>query len=183
MVSFVVTTHSMTDKKEKILTSALELFANFGYNAVATSKIAREAGVSEGLIFRHFNSKQGLLDAILKQAFERAATSYAPIIIEQDPKKVLSMAIQLLFVADQEKYHFWKLQFKLKWELEISGKEKTKPLVDKLAWAFAELGYGQPEKEAEILWHILESMLSGIVRDGIDTQIHLREFLLHKYHV
>ena len=41
----------MTDKKEKILNAALELFANDGYNVTSTSKIAKTAGVSEGLIF------------------------------------------------------------------------------------------------------------------------------------
>ncbi len=173
----------MTKKQEKILSSALELFANEGYNVVSTSKIAKHAKVSEGLIFRHFKSKQGLLDAILQQAFERAAALYAPIIIAQDPKKVLSLAINLLFEGDVEKYHFWKLQFKLKWELEISGKEKTKPLTDKLAWAFKELGYEDPKKEADVLQHLLESILSGIVKDGIDTQKHLQKFLLDKYQV
>ncbi|MEM6542898.1 MAG: helix-turn-helix domain-containing protein, partial [Bacteroidota bacterium] len=56
----------MTAKQEKILNAALELFAHEGYNVVSTSKIAQKAGVSEGLIFRHFESKQGLLNAILQ---------------------------------------------------------------------------------------------------------------------
>ena len=173
----------MTIKQEKILNAALELFANDGYNVVSTSKIANRAGVSEGLIFRHFESKQGLLDAILKLAFDKAAELYAPIILEEDPKEVLVKAITLLFEGDAEEYHFWKLQFKLKWELEISGRAKTQPFVDKLTWAFAELGYENPQKEAELLQHILESILGGIIKDGLDTQQHLRDFLLKKYHL
>ena len=54
----------MTNKKEKILLTALELFANEGFKSVTTSKIAKEAGVSEGLIFRHFENKKGLLNAL-----------------------------------------------------------------------------------------------------------------------
>ena len=57
----------MTDKQLNILKIALQLFANEGFHATSTSRIAKEAGVSEGLIFRHFINKEGLLRAILKQ--------------------------------------------------------------------------------------------------------------------
>ena len=46
--------------KENILHTALRLFAEQGYDRTPTSQIAREAGVSEGLIFRHYGSKAGL---------------------------------------------------------------------------------------------------------------------------
>ncbi|MFT5243346.1 MAG: AcrR family transcriptional regulator, partial [Psychroserpens sp.] len=49
----MITHYKMTDKKEQILKSALELFANEGVNATSTNKIAKYAAVSEGLIFRH----------------------------------------------------------------------------------------------------------------------------------
>ena len=45
-------------KKEQILNAALELFANDGFTATSTSKVAKRAGVSEGLIFRHFGNKR-----------------------------------------------------------------------------------------------------------------------------
>ena len=44
----------MTNKQQKILSSALKLFAKQGFDATSTRSIAQDAGVSEGLIFRHF---------------------------------------------------------------------------------------------------------------------------------
>ncbi|PRX57175.1 TetR/AcrR family transcriptional regulator [Flagellimonas meridianipacifica] len=173
----------MTDKQEKILNAALELFAIHGYNAVSTSKIAKEANVSEGLIFRHFGNKKGLLDAILNQAYERATLLYSHIVSEEDPKKTIRETITLPFRLKESEYHFWKLQFKLKWELEISGADKVRPLLEKMAWAFEELNYKEPCKEAQTLHHIGESILGGILRDGIETQIPLKDFLLKKYDV
>ncbi|NKI30906.1 TetR/AcrR family transcriptional regulator [Croceivirga thetidis] len=173
----------MIDRKEKILQTALRLFANHGYNGVSTNKIASEAEVSEGLIFRHYKNKQGLLDAILQQAFEKAAILYADIITEQDPKQVLWKSITLPFRGDPKEYDFWRLQFKLKWELEISGKEKMQPMTDKLTWAFTQLGYQEPEKEAQILQHIIESVSGGILKDGMASQEALKDFLLEKYRV
>lgn len=39
----------------------MELFAEHGFTATSTRKVARAADVSEGLIFHHFGNKQGLL--------------------------------------------------------------------------------------------------------------------------
>lgn len=173
----------MTNKQEKILTTALELFATHGFNAVSTNRISKEAKVSEGLIFRHFSNKKGLLDAILNQAFERATHLYADIIVEEDPQKVIHRAITLPFGVKESEYHFWRLQFKLKWELNLSGKDKVQPLIEKLAWAFNELHYLEPYKEAQVLEHIIESISAGVLQDGIETQIALKNFLLAKYKV
>ena len=44
----------MTEKQESILQAALKLFATEGYASTSTNKVAKVAGVSEGLIFHHF---------------------------------------------------------------------------------------------------------------------------------
>ena len=51
----------MTVKQQKIIDIASKLFSKRGYNATSTKLIAEEAGVSEGLIFRHFENKEKLL--------------------------------------------------------------------------------------------------------------------------
>jgi AcrR family transcriptional regulator len=52
------------DKRERILLAAETLFAAHGFAQTTTLQIAREAGVSEGVLFLHFGSKQGVLNAI-----------------------------------------------------------------------------------------------------------------------
>lgn len=173
----------MTDKKENILNVALELFANEGYNAVSTSKIARQAGVSEGLIFRHFEHKKGLLDAIVADAERRLNEVFSHIIFETDPKKVIRKTIELPFSIDESDYDYWKLQFKLKWEQEYYKPEKMKPLRDKLTWAFSELDFESPENEAKLLEQILDTISIGILRDGVQQQKQFKSFLLKKYKV
>ena len=42
----------MTEKQEQILKTALQLFAEKGYDGTSTAKVAKAAGVSEGLIFQ-----------------------------------------------------------------------------------------------------------------------------------
>jgi len=173
----------MTGKKENILTAALELFANEGYSATSTNKIAKKAGVSEGLIFRHFKNKKGLLQALIEDAEARISRIFAPIIFESDPRKVIKTTILLPFSIEKSEYDFWKLQFILKWEVEYHKPNKMKPLIDKLTWAFSELEAEEPEKEALLLNQIVESISIGILRDGMETQNKLKSFLLKKYKV
>ncbi len=47
--------------REALLTAALELFAERGYDATTTSAIAERAGVSEMTLFRHFATKSALV--------------------------------------------------------------------------------------------------------------------------
>ncbi|CEH28984.1 transcriptional regulator [Aneurinibacillus migulanus] len=52
---------------DKLLLAAIDLIAEKGYNGVSTKEIAAAAGLSEKTLFRHFGSKQNLLET----AFDR----------------------------------------------------------------------------------------------------------------
>ena len=54
----------MTEKQINILSAAIELFSDKGYDATATSEIAKKAKVAEGTIFRYYKTKKELLFAI-----------------------------------------------------------------------------------------------------------------------
>jgi len=54
----------MTEKQISILSAAIELFSEKGYEATATSEIAKKAKVAEGTIFRYYKTKKELLFAI-----------------------------------------------------------------------------------------------------------------------
>ena len=173
----------MTDKQIKILYVALELFATDGFNATSTSQIAKKAGVSEGLIFRHFENKKGLLNALISDAEQRVAQLYGPVLFETDPKSVIRKIIELPYSIGENEFNYWKLQFQLKWQNEYYKPEKNKPLVDKLTWAFKQLKFSKPRQEAKLLNLILEAIATGILRDGKKSQQHLKGLLLTKYSV
>jgi AcrR family transcriptional regulator len=52
------------DRRESILAAATGAFASDGFGGARTQQIARAAGVSEALLFRHFPTKQALYDAV-----------------------------------------------------------------------------------------------------------------------
>lgn len=52
-------------RREQILRTAVELFSQKGFKGTTTKEIARAAGVSEAMVFRHFENKEVLYGAIL----------------------------------------------------------------------------------------------------------------------
>jgi AcrR family transcriptional regulator len=53
------------DRRSQIVSIAAELFSRNGFNGTTTRQIAEQAGVSEAIIFRHFQNKQELYSAII----------------------------------------------------------------------------------------------------------------------
>ncbi|MEE3499025.1 MAG: TetR/AcrR family transcriptional regulator [Ruminococcus bromii] len=62
--------------KERILEIALELFAQSGYLGTSMSDIAKQLGITKGALYKHYTSKQKILDSIVermnKMDYERA---------------------------------------------------------------------------------------------------------------
>jgi AcrR family transcriptional regulator len=62
-----VPTSSPEQTKERILEAAAQTFSREGIQGATTRQIAREAGVNEVTLFRHFKSKEQLLGAVLER--------------------------------------------------------------------------------------------------------------------
>ncbi|PKP00753.1 MAG: hypothetical protein CVU14_06920 [Bacteroidetes bacterium HGW-Bacteroidetes-9] len=175
----------MTEKQEKILQAALELFARDGFSSTSTSKVAAHASVSEGLIFRHFKNKEGLLEAIIKEGEVKARTLFADIVLESDPKEVIRKTIDMVLniSSNRADLEFWKLQYKIKWETEKYGEHKMEPLHLALTSAFTKLGYVSPELEASLLLIINDGLATRIaLQKGFECET-LTSFLKEKYQV
>lgn len=63
------------ERRNSIVESALELFAEKGFNGTRTREIAKKAGISETLIFQHFKNKQELYRA----TFEHRIVHHPPV--------------------------------------------------------------------------------------------------------
>jgi len=63
---------AVTDKREAIMGAALDLFVERGFHGTAVPEIAQAAGVGAGTIYRYFEHKEALVNALYrpeKQAF------------------------------------------------------------------------------------------------------------------
>ena len=53
------------ERRKQILRVAIQLFSQRGFSGTTTKEIARAAGVSEAMVFRHFANKEELYSALL----------------------------------------------------------------------------------------------------------------------
>ena len=58
---------SARERQASIISAAASLFAAKGFNGTTTREIARKAGISEALVFKHFPTKRALYAAILAE--------------------------------------------------------------------------------------------------------------------
>ena len=63
--------------RDNLLSAAIELFAERGYDAIGTREIETVAGVNRGLITYHFGSKEVLWKAAIETLFQEQAEDLA----------------------------------------------------------------------------------------------------------
>ena len=71
-------TRDPAQKREQILSAAKTLFVEHGFEKTSTLQIAREAGVSEGILFHHFGSKRGVFEALVEDFVSAGAAAAMP---------------------------------------------------------------------------------------------------------
>lgn len=81
--------------RQKLLRAALELFTGEGFLASTTPLIAERAGVAEGTIYRHFTSKEHLLNEVFRGT-QRWATG---VVKEVDADRTLKAPERLARIA------------------------------------------------------------------------------------
>lgn len=75
---------SSTERQASLTQAATRLFAKKGFNGTTTKEIAKAAGISEALVFKHFPTKRTLYAAILA---EKVTVSELLSAIEESAKK------------------------------------------------------------------------------------------------
>ncbi|MBQ7528910.1 TetR/AcrR family transcriptional regulator [bacterium] len=65
-----------SDRKEQLLDVASELFSKYGLEGTTTKDIAREAGVSPGLLYHYYSSKEELFCSLIRRYKEEHAKRF-----------------------------------------------------------------------------------------------------------
>lgn len=64
------------DTKEKILEVSLALFAQKGFGGVSVREIAKEVGVRESALYKHYKNKEDILDKIVEEMISSIRNGY-----------------------------------------------------------------------------------------------------------
>jgi len=101
------------EKRALIMDTALEHFANEGYYATTINHIARHAGISKGLMYNYFESKEALLKAIIHKSITEVLNYFD---IDRDgylSEEEFEFFVRKVNVMLKEKRSFWRLLFQI----------------------------------------------------------------------
>ena len=174
----------MEDRRAKIAEVALGLFIERGYHATSTRLIAREAGVSEGLIFRHYTNKEGLLGELLAEGGQQMIFEVAGFISEYDSKVFISSIIDFFFDVSDELLGYWRLKAQLEWIKTVWEPEEWEQILrESVERVFKGMGYSKYELEAGLLLESLTGIRYGILRGSVEDVKELKALVKAKYRV
>jgi len=157
----------MTEKQQQILSSAQKLFAFEGVAAVSTARIAKEAGVSEALIFRHFGNKQQLVEAVVKAGLTAKSSIINGALHSPDPVTLIRAVLTIpTDVYDNfNRFLPWIAQLRAVRELSIEMSSDSF-VRERLVWAVTQIGHGRPEAVA----YAIEVLLDQAVELGFASR-------------
>lgn len=173
--------------RKQIIDAAFELFANEGYTQTSIAAVAKKAGISKGLIYHYFDSKEAILEAIFDQLvqvgdqildFPEGFTAADKI------KQTLERTFQFI----EEETGVGKLMISLALQPDAFNTLKAK--VDEVNKTqtvlyieiFRELGYDQPKVEAYRLGALMDGLLLAYAAMDEDyPYLEIKQKILEEY--
>lgn len=151
----------MKTTRDEILNVSLRLFSERGFDAVSTSMIAGELGITKGALYRHFANKQEIFDSIIKKMFEldeeRANENrVAPTVPKKDDEAYGKTEFEDFCSYAVNQFHFWTenefaKNFRKMITIEQFRNEKMTKLFQDV------IGYGPIKYSADILAEMMET--------------------------
>ena len=101
----------MADTKEKILITALQLFARDGYEAVSVRTIAEELNITKGALYRHYKNKRAIFDSIVERMIQIDAKRARDYRVPAEQYETMPDSYEHTSVKDIQKYTIEQLKF------------------------------------------------------------------------
>jgi AcrR family transcriptional regulator len=108
-----------TDRKKSILDAALHIFSEEGYHNTSISKISKEAGVSKGLMYNYFESKEALLQILIGSLFDDEMNDMRKILEQAVSEESMIEFIKIGTKILKSKPKEWKLYFSMSTQPEV----------------------------------------------------------------
>jgi AcrR family transcriptional regulator len=175
------------ESKHKIMDAAFKLIAKNGYEDTSIAMIANTAGVSKGLLYNYFTSKEELVKALVLGAMEEGDSLIAEL-ISDDPKLALRNLFSWFFKEMRESPDHWRLMTELTFKIEkfdfvheiVTGKLTEYYTV--LEGLLTDIGHENAFAEARVISGILDGMGFHALMLKEDFPLdEMEEYLIKKY--
>lgn len=178
------------EKKALIMKSALELFANQGFHGTSINDIANHAGISKGLLYNYFTSKDELILEILLKGFNELVKVFDPNKDGMLTPDELKFLINEIFTIMQGDLHYWRLYFSVLTQPSVNQlaaerlMDNVNPIFHTLTGFFKNQGYENPEMEARFFSDMLDGIALNFVFNHATYPLHaIKNRILDIYHL
>ena len=169
-----------SDKREAIMNAALELFVERGFFGTAVPEIAEKAGVGAGTIYRYFDSKEALVNALYrqeKQRFaERTISDFPKATIARELFRTMWMRMAKFAVENPKPFVFLELHHHASY-LDAESQALEQRMLDLFtnvvvaAQARGELKAGSPR----LLMGLVMGAFVGVIRSCVEINAPIGE--------
>ncbi|MCU4163540.1 TetR/AcrR family transcriptional regulator [Carboxylicivirga caseinilyticus] len=152
------------ERKQQIMQVALEVIAENGFASASISRIAQKAGISKGLMYNYFESKEALVISIMLEGFNQLTSAFDPnhdgVLTEAE----LHFFIDHSFKTLEDNLPFWRMYFMVLLQPDVYNiitphLEKTlQPFYETAMSFFINHGYEDPLTEVRFF----AAMMDGV---------------------
>jgi AcrR family transcriptional regulator len=89
------------ERRAALLDCACRAFADGTYKGTTTAEIAREAGVTEPILYRHFESKRDLYLSCLRESWQRMLARWEEVVAEESDPRLWIAVMGRAFLESQ----------------------------------------------------------------------------------
>ena len=152
------------ESRARIIEHGLQLFSERGYDATTVKMIAEAAGISQGLIYAHFPSKEALLVEIFEQSMRDVQESFALAEAEGPPEGRVERLLRGSFAVLRRNERFWRLSYGVRMQPAVLAHlgdrihDWTDAVRQTLRRYLAESGARDPDVDAEILFALIDGV-------------------------
>jgi AcrR family transcriptional regulator len=151
--------------RQKILDAALGVFAKQGYHSSTVDAIAKTAGISKGLLYNYFKSKDEVLHELMIGMMESLMSEfmllkYGEKFTEEHMKDFINSGIDLVLA----KPYYWKLYFSLAMQPDVMAMvfDKMMKMVQPYLIAMTEYYREKGTENPEVMMRYLSAVMDGV---------------------
>lgn len=170
-----------------ILDAAFRLMAKNGYETTSISQIAKAAGVSKGLMYNYFESKEDLLKVLLNDAMAEGDQLISEV-ISTDPSETLRNLFLWFFNELRERPEHWRLLTELTLKIDKfdfvqeMARIKMKEYVVFVSTLLEDTGFPNAKREAQLIAGLFDGIGIQYLVIGKDYPLdEMEEYLIEKY--
>lgn len=175
------------ESKHKIMEAAFKLIAKNGYDSTSVALIAKEAGVSKGLLYNYFESKEALVKELVVGALSEG-DNIVKGLLDTNPKQTLKNVFSWFFNEMRERKDHWRLITDLTFKIDKfdfaqqSFTQKLKEYVKMLEQLLVKMNHPNPLQEARLIAAIFDGIgIQSLIARKDYPLDDLEHYLVEKY--